>query len=246
MGFTIYPALDIRGGKCVRLIQGNYDLESTYYQDPLEPALQWSQAGAEWLHIIDLDGARTGQPVNLPLIQEIIAKLDLKIQIGGGIRSLNTAKAYLEGGASRVILGTVALNNFQLVREMLTEFGKEKVIVSIDGRDNRALKEGWLEKSENSLLEAILKLSDLGIKTFIYTDVERDGTLRGPNIAQALELARQSGKEIIIAGGISQNQDVLDLLPLYSQGITGAVIGRALYTGDVKLPRLLEQIRGGN
>ena len=118
---------------------------------------------AEWLHIIDLDGARTGQPVNLPLIQKIIAKLDLKIQVGR-YSKFKCTKAYLEGGASRVILGTVALNNFQLVREMVAEFGEEKVIVSIDGRDNRALKEGWLEKSENSLLKTILKLSDLGIK----------------------------------------------------------------------------------
>lgn len=245
MGFTVYPAVDIRGGNCVRLIQGNYDLESKYYQDPLEPALKWSQAGAEWLHIIDLDGARTGQPVNLPLIQEIVERVGLKVQIGGGIRSLETARAYLEGGASRLILGTVALNNFQLVQEMLEEFGPEKIIVSIDGRDDRALKEGWLEKSENSLSEAVLKLSTLGMQTFIYTDVERDGTLSGPNWARALELAKESGKEIIVAGGISRNQDILDLLPLYDQGVRGAVIGRALYTGDVNLPSLLQQIRGG-
>lgn len=245
MKFTVYPAIDIRGGKCVRLFQGNYDLESTYYNDPLEPALKWYQQGAQWLHIIDLDGARTGKPANLPAIKRIIEKIDINIQIGGGIRSLDTAEAYLKGGATRVILGSVALNNLQLVKEMIEKFGQEKVIVSIDGRQGKALKEGWLEQSGNSLLEAILNLSAIGVKTFIYTDVVKDGTLKGPNKEEALELATKSGKEIIVAGGISNSQDVLELVPLASQGIVGAVIGRALYTEDVNLSSLIGQLEGG-
>lgn len=246
MKFTVYPAIDIRGGKCVRLFQGNYDLESTYYNDPIEPALKWYQQGAQWLHIIDLDGARTGKPVNLPLIKRIIEKIDINIQIGGGIRSLDTAQAYLEGGATRVILGSVALSNPPLVKEMVEKFGPERVIVSIDGRQDQALKEGWLEQTGNSLLEAILNLTAIGVETFIYTDVDKDGTLKGPNIEQALELATKSGQKIIVAGGISTNQDVLKLVPLAGQGIIGAVIGRALYTEDVNLPILIGQLEGGS
>ena len=246
MSFTLYPAIDIRGGKCVRLFQGDYNLESKYYDNPLEPAIKWAKSGADWLHIIDLDGAKTGEPVNIDLIQKILKTIDIKIQIGGGIRSKTTAKAYLDQGATRVILGSVALSNIPLVKELLDQYGPERVIVSLDGRQGKALKEGWLDQSGATLQEAAINLGQIGIKTFIYTDVEKDGTLEGPNREEALNLAKATGKEIIVAGGIGSNKDVLELSSFRNQGIGGAIIGRALYTGDVNLAELLEQTKGGN
>jgi len=243
MNFTIYPAIDIRGGKCVRLFQGDYNQEIQYFDNPLEPALKWFKAGGDWLHIIDLDGAKTGNPENLNIIKEILARIDINIQIGGGIRTRDTAKAYLDVGARRVILGSIALTNLDLVQNLLEEYGEERIIVSLDGRNDKAFSEGWLSQSGKSLLDAAQNLASLGIKTFIYTDIEKDGTLSGPNIKQALKIARETGKEVIAAGGIGSVNDVLELIKFQKSGIKGAVIGRALYTGDINLNSLLTQLK---
>ena len=246
MSFTVYPAIDIRDGKCVRLFQGDYNLESRYYMNPLEPAQKWAQAGARWLHIIDLDGARTGKPENLPLIKEIINQVKVNIQIGGGLRTWETVESYLEAGAKRVILGSVAFKDPSLVKRLLETYGPEKIIVSLDSRKDRVYSDGWLSQASSGVLEVAQRLAQLGIKTFIYTDIEKDGTLTGPNIEKSLELAQKTKCNVIVAGGIGSGQDILDLIPYYQAGLKGAVVGRALYTGNINLKELIAQIERGN
>ncbi|MFZ5943983.1 MAG: 1-(5-phosphoribosyl)-5-[(5-phosphoribosylamino)methylideneamino]imidazole-4-carboxamide isomerase [Bacillota bacterium] len=242
MSFTIYPAVDIRGGKCVRLLKGDYAAESTYFDNPLEPAMKWYGEGARWLHIIDLDGAKSGQPENIEIIKAILAKIDIKIQIGGGIRSLASAKAYLDNGAARVILGSAALNNPSLVQQLLEYYGPERIVVSLDGRSGQAYSDGWLNAAGKGLVDAARELAVLGVQTFIYTDIEKDGTLTGPNINQALNIVQETGREVIIAGGIGSNEHIIELAKYDDAKIAGAIIGRALYTGHVYLPALYARL----
>ncbi len=240
--FTVFPAVDILDGKCVRLLKGDYNFISTYYDDPLEPALMWQEAGSKWLHIIDLDGAKTGEPVNIQLIKRIIKESNLKIQIGGGIRSLETAKAYIDAGVERVIIGSKALMEPEFAGILVEEFGKDKIVVSVDGKDNKALSEGWLFDSGKTLIDITRELVNQGVENFIFTDTEKDGTLLGPNLEMSLKLAGIAPKGIIVAGGIGQEKHVLDIAEKKGQGLIGAVIGRALYTGEIVLKDLLEKI----
>jgi len=244
MAFTIYPAIDIRGGKCVRLFQGDYNLESTYYESPLEPAEKWYEAGARWLHIIDLDGAKTGKPENLDIIKEILKRFKINIQVGGGIRTIEAAEAYLKGGAGRVIIGSQALKDIKFVEKLLNKYGTEKIIISLDGRNNQVYSDGWLKESGIDLFSAAQKLAQIGVETFIYTDIEKDGTLAGPNITQTLNLAARTGKKVIAAGGIATQDDVLNLARYQDSGMVGAVIGRALYTGNINLKTLISKLGG--
>ncbi|NLT94319.1 MAG: 1-(5-phosphoribosyl)-5-[(5-phosphoribosylamino)methylideneamino]imidazole-4-carboxamide isomerase [Clostridia bacterium] len=242
MSFTIYPAVDIKDGKCVRLFQGDYNLESRYFENPLEAAEKWCQGGARWLHIVDLDGAKTGKPDNMDLIREILARFKINIQVGGGIRNLETVESYLKSGAARVIIGSQALKDIKFVEELLALYGAEKIVVSLDGRSNQVFSDGWLKDTGDNLFSMARKLTMAGVKRFIYTDIEKDGTLTGPNITQALNLAAFTNQEIIVAGGISDINDVLALARYYNLGIRGAVIGRALYTGDINLQSLISQL----
>ena len=242
MSFTIFPAVDILDGKCVRLLKGDYNFISTYYEDPLEPALLWQETGSQWLHIIDLDGAKTGEPVNIDLIKRMIEKTNLKIQIGGGIRSIDTAQAYIEAGVERVIIGSKALEEPDFARELIEVFGKDKIVVSVDGKDNKALSDGWLEDSGKTLTEITEELVMNGVENFIFTDTDKDGTLLGPNIEMALTLAKLTPKGIIVAGGIGADEHVLSIAAEAENGLIGAVIGRAIYTGQVDLPALLKKI----
>lgn len=243
MSFTVYPAIDIRGGKCVRLFQGDYSQESTYYDSPLEPAKKWFDAGAQWLHIIDLDGAKTGKPENLPIIKDILAKLKIKIQVGGGIRTMESAQAYLDGGANRVIIGSQALKDIKFVENLLAAYGSERIVVSLDGRKDQVFSDGWLKNSGSNLFTAAKELAQVGVKTFIYTDIEKDGTLSGPNINQTRDLAISTGCELIAAGGIATSSDVLALADEQKSGIAGAIIGKALYTGSIDLKALITELR---
>lgn len=240
--FTVFPAVDILEGKCVRLLKGDYNFISTYYDDPLEPALMWEEAGSEWLHIIDLDGAKSGLPVNIGLIKSIVEKTDLKIQIGGGIRSLETARTYIEAGVTRVIIGSKALSHPKFAGELIRELGKDKVVVSVDGKDNKALSEGWLEDSGKTLIEITQELVTQGVENFIFTDTDKDGTLMGPNLEMALTLAEITPKGLITAGGIGKKEHVLEIAAKADKGLIGAVIGRALYTGEINLKDLLDKL----
>lgn len=245
MAFEVFPAVDILEGKCVRLLQGDYEFKSTYYANPLEPAKKWEDAGASWLHIIDLDGAKEGKPVNLELIKKMVETTDLKIQIGGGIRSVETAEIYLNAGVSRVIVGSKAINDPSFAKELVDNFGADKIVVSVDGKDNQALSEGWIEDSGKSLIQVAEELVAVGVENYIFTDTDKDGTLLGPNLEMALALAEIVPKGIIVAGGIGCPDDVLNLKNLESKGISGAVIGRAIYTGEIVLEELLKDLKEG-
>lgn len=240
--FQVLPAIDILEGECVRLLQGDYNLKSQYYSSPLEPAKKWEKAGAEWLHIVDLDGAREGKAVNLDIIKKILQITNLKVQIGGGIRTKERARDYLEAGATRIIIGSKALTSPEWVENLVQEYGGEKIVVSLDSKGDKVAKEGWLEDSEIGLFEVATQLADKGVETFIYTDIIRDGTLKGPNVERALQLAAETGKNILVAGGVASLEDVLQLAHYAPQGIKGAVIGRALYTGNIDLAELIQKI----
>ncbi len=240
--FTVFPAVDILEGKCVRLLKGDYNFISTYFDDPLEPAVLWEEAGSEWLHIIDLDGAKTGEPVNIELIKRMIEKTNLKIQIGGGIRSLETAKVYIDAGVTRVIIGSKALKEPDFAGKLVQALGKEKVVVSVDGKDNKALSEGWLEDSGKTLINITKELVAQGVENFIFTDTDKDGTLLGPNLDMALTLAEITPKGLIVAGGIGSEEHVLQLAAKAEKGIIGTVIGRAIYTDEIILKDLLKKL----
>lgn len=244
--FTVFPAVDILEGKCVRLLKGDYNFISTYYEDPVEPALMWEKAGSDWLHIIDLDGAKTGEPVNINLIKKMIEKTNLKIQIGGGIRSLETAKTYIDAGVTRVIIGSKALAQPEFAGELVKALGKDKIVVSVDGKDNKALSEGWLEDSGKTLIQITQELVDQGVENFIFTDTDKDGTLLGPNLEMALTLAEITPKGIIVAGGIGSEKHVLDVAAKANEGLMGTVIGRALYIEEIRLKELLEKLSSTN
>jgi phosphoribosylformimino-5-aminoimidazole carboxamide ribotide isomerase len=235
----IIPAIDLRNGKCVRLYQGDYGKETVFSDKPVEVALRWQSEGARRLHIVDLDGAAKGEPSNLEAIEDIIAAIDIPIQVGGGIRSLDTIEKLLNIGAERAILGTVAVEKPDLVEEACLKFG-EQIIVSIDAKDCLVATRGWLEKSKVEASELGKQMVKLGVKRFIYTDISRDGTLTSPNFEAISELLSEVSVPVIAAGGISSAEHLTALAEL---GVEGAIIGKAIYTGDVKLGEALKAVR---
>ncbi len=232
----LIPAVDLRQGKCVRLYQGDYDKETVFSLDPAAMALKWQEQGAKRLHVVDLDGAAEGKLSNEPAIKEILRAVQLQVQIGGGIRQIETIYKLLSLGASRVILGTVAIEEPELVTEACHRFG-EGIIISIDAKDGYVKTRGWRQDSALPATELVQKMADLGSRRFIYTDISRDGTLTGPNFQATAELVRQTDLPVIAAGGIST---LAHLERLSQLGVEGAIIGRALYTGDIDLKVALE------
>jgi len=226
--FIIYPAIDIRGGQCVRLFKGDYAQE-TVYGNPLEMAQKWVEQGAEWVHLVDLDGAKAGQPVNDEIVKEIAQQVKVPVQIGGGIRNMKQVEYYLTQGIKRVILGTSAIKTPEFVKEALKEFGGSSVAIGLDARDGYVATEGWIESSEIKTEELALRLADYGAETFIFTDISKDGTLTGPNVEATVELARRVGQQVIASGGISSLKDIEALEALREEGIAGVIVGKALY-----------------
>lgn len=232
--FIIYPAIDIRGGKCVRLIQGDYNQETVYNENPLEVAKSWEAQGAKWIHLVDLDGAKAGHPVNDQLIGEIARTVKVPVQLGGGIRTEEDVDHILSLGVSRVILGTAAIENRTFVYKMLQKYG-ERVAIGIDARDGFVATRGWLETSEVRADELAVELAQQGAKTFIFTDISRDGMMGGPNVEAIVNLAKVSGQTVIASGGVSQPDDLKRLAEHAASGVGGAIVGKALYTGSIKL-----------
>ena len=231
---TIFPAIDLRGGKCVRLIQGDFDKETVYSDDPQATALQWQAAGAKFLHVVDLDGAKAGSPQNIDAIKKILDAVDIPIEVGGGVRTLDDAEKLLTLGVRRVILGSVAVENPALVAEAVQRFG-DKIVVGIDARNGIVATHGW-EKSGSVTVGALAKkIVAAGVKTIIYTDISKDGMLSGVNAAAFAELAKESGAQIVASGGVKSIEDIGALKAVEAQGVVGVIVGKAIYTGALDL-----------
>ena len=227
----IIPAIDIRGGKCVQLVQGDYDRETVFSNDPVKMAVRWTDLGAPRLHVIDLDGARLGEPVNLAVVQSIASSVDVPVQVGGAIRSLRAARTVLASGADRVILGTAAVENPDLAREATERLGPDAVMISVDARDGYVAVKGWTDTSDVKAADLISDLSAVGVRRFMYTDIARDGTLTEPNFS-AIQALVSGSWSLLAAGGISSLDHLERLAGL---GVDGAIIGTAVYTGDIDL-----------
>lgn len=235
----VIPAIDLRGGKCVRLYQGDYSQETVFSEEPADVALKWQSLGAARLHLVDLDGAARGEPCNLATIDKIVRKVEIPLQVGGGIRQMETIEQLLAVGVKRVILGTTAVENPELVKEACSNFG-EAIIIGLDARDGYACTRGWLEKTGLKATTIARQMEALGARRFIYTDISRDGTLTQPNFKAVAELMDETGLPVIASGGVSM---VNHLERLSRLGVEGAIVGRALYTGDIKLEEALVAIK---
>ena len=225
----ILPAIDLRGGKCVNLVQGIAEQETVFSDAPVEMARQWQAEGAEYLHLVDLDGAFQGESANLHIVSEIVSALDIPVQLGGGIRSMEQLEAVLALGVDRAILGTVALKQPSLVKQACAKYGAH-IAVGIDARDGMVATDGWLEVSQKSAVEFAQELAD--VQTLIYTDIKSDGMLKGPNVDATADIINAVPANVIGSGGVTSLADVLALKQI---GASGAIIGRALYTGDLTL-----------
>ena len=234
----IIPAVDLRNGKCVRLYQGDYDMETVFSDEPLEMALKWQSLGATRLHIVDLDAAASGELHNLKTVTQIASALLIPVQVGGGIRQLETIERMFKLGVDRVVLGTAAVENRELVREACRRFG-QSVIISIDTREGSLAIHGWRQETELKAIEFARSMVKLGAKRFIYTDIGRDGTLTEPNFSAIFEMVDDTRFPVIASGGISS---LVHLRVLKKLGVEGAIIGKALYTGDINLKQALDVI----
>jgi len=233
----VIPALDLRLGRCVRLYQGDPRRETVYSDDPVEVARLWQDQGARLLHVVDLDGAFSGYSRNLTVIAAIGEALDIPFQVGGGIRSREAVEAALAAGACRVILGTAAVNQPELCREMAAEYGGQ-LLVGIDARDGMVAVKGWVEDSAVTACDLACRVEQWGVREVIYTDIRRDGTLHGPNLEGLEALLAATSLKIILSGGISSLQDLLALKP-YSERVRGVIVGQALYANKLNLPEAL-------
>ncbi|MFD1739381.1 1-(5-phosphoribosyl)-5-[(5-phosphoribosylamino)methylideneamino]imidazole-4-carboxamide isomerase [Bacillus salitolerans] len=230
--FTIYPAIDMRGGKCVRLIQGDYNQETVYGDSPFDMASLFANQGASWIHMVDLDGAKMGKRVNDDYVIQVARSLPVSVQIGGGIRTEEDVKYYLENGVDRVILGSAAINHPEFVKEMLSTYGGTRIVIGLDAKDGYVATEGWVETSMIKATDLAQQLVDYGAETFIFTDIATDGMLSGPNIEAVAELAKITGKAVIASGGVSSLEDIKALKLYESAGVAGAIVGKALYTNQ--------------
>ncbi|MGG2184768.1 1-(5-phosphoribosyl)-5-[(5-phosphoribosylamino)methylideneamino]imidazole-4-carboxamide isomerase [Bacillus altitudinis] len=237
--FTLYPAIDMRNGKCVRLVQGDYDQETIYGDSPLDMARRFANEGAKWIHLVDLDGAKAGKRVNHEHVLAIASSLDVNVQIGGGIRTEEDVAFYLNNGVSRVILGSSAVSNPVFVKKMLAQYG-EKIAIGIDARNGFVSTEGWLETSEVKAEELGKELAKEGAEVFIFTDIQMDGMLSGPNVENTVRLAEATGKQVIASGGVSAVGDLQKLSAQKQTGVSGAIIGKALYTKQFTLAEAFE------
>ncbi len=237
----LIPAIDLIDGKCVRLYQGDYSQETVYADDPVEVALRWESLGASRIHIVDLDGARSGNPDNLKVVERIVSAVQVPTQMGGGVRSLDSARRIIEAGVQRVMLGTVAVRNPDIVRSASAEFGSEAVVVAVDSKDGKVAVSGWTSASEIQATDLVASMMEVGVQTFLCTDISRDGTLSGPNYTLMQDLVEVAGEGVIAAGGIASMEH---LHRLAKNGVGAVVVGKALYTGDIDLVEAIHSVGG--
>lgn len=234
-----YPAIDLKDGKCVRLQQGAMDKVTVFNQDPVGQALIFQSQGVKWLHVVDLDGALTGRPVNLKEVVAIRRAVDISIQLGGGIRDMATAESWIDIGIERIVLGTAALRNPQFVKDACKEF-PGKVAVGIDAKDGMVSVQGWSEVSDMPVLELAQRFEDAGVAAIIYTNINRDGMMVGPDVAGIQKLAEEVFIPVIASGGVSSISDLKMLKAVEKCGIAGVICGRAVYEGEVDVVKALE------
>ncbi len=241
----IIPAIDLLGGNCVRLNQGDYEQVTQFNRDPVKQALHWQAQGASKLHVVDLDGAKTGEPTNDLSIRKITAALDIPVQLGGGVRTFNRAKELIDYGVERVILGTVAIENPSLVKR-LSEAYPQKILIGIDAKDGRVATRGWINQSDVLATELAKTFSESEIAGIISTDISQDGTLKGPNLQAMKDIALVSQVPVIASGGVGCMSDLLSLVPLESDGVTGIIVGRAIYDGKVDLKEAIKALENSH
>lgn len=232
----IYPAIDIKDGKCVRLLQGRFSDVTVYGENPVEIAKRWENEGGEFIHVVDLDGALKGHGVNAQIIKEICEAVSVPVQTGGGIRTMEDIEAKLDCGIKRVIIGTKAVSNPEFIKNAVRKYG-DKIVVGIDAKDGYVAIEGWEKCSEFTAVEFAKEMTALGVKTIVYTDIATDGTLKGPNVKAMAEMAAAVDADIIASGGIGSAEHIKSL---EATGVEGVIVGRALYTGDVKLSDVIK------
>ena len=239
---TIYPAIDLRGGKCVRLFQGLASEETIYFEDPLDAARKWIEDGAKHMHLVDLDGAFSGGSANLDAVQKIAQETQLRVQLGGGMRDDRSVKEALALGLNRVIIGTRACTDPQWVGELVEQFGPDKIVVGIDAKDGLVATKGWVETTEIEAIDLAQQMQDLGARWIIHTDVATDGAMKGPNLEAQQKIAEAVPDcQIIASGGVTSYADIDDLRELSeaTPNIEGVIIGRALYEGTIELSKIL-------
>jgi len=237
----IFPAIDIKDGVCVRLVGGDFRQITSYENTPIEQATKYFQNGFNNIHIVDLDGAIHGRPVNSTLIKEIIKKVKSKIQIGGGIRTIDDISRWIEIGVDRVVMGTAAVENIELLKMACNKF-KNKIAVSLDVKDGLIALSGWKKQTNISAIDFIKEIQNFGISRIIYTDIYKDGTKQGPNIKDTVELSGKSKIPLIISGGVSSLEDIKKIKSLSNSNIEGVIVGKSIYDGDIKISDLAELI----
>ena len=236
----IFPAIDIKDKKCVRLVKGNFDKKTEYEMSPVDQANKYKDYGFKNLHIVDLDGALTGETINLDAIQEIVRKFDLKIEVGGGVRNIDSIKKYVDSGVEKVILGSAAIKNKNFLKEACEKFSN-KIALGLDAKDGYLSISGWKENSNQLTLDYLKEVNDYGVSRLIYTDINRDGMKQSPNFEETSKIADVSNCPVIISGGVSSIEDVKKAKCL-NKNIEGIIVGKAIYDGDIKLEELAREI----
>ena len=238
----ILPAIDLRGGNCVRLVKGDFKQETIYREHPEENALRWEGEGAEFLHVVDLDGALAGEPQNMDAIKRILQAVTIPVEVGGGIRSMESIDRLLSIGVSRVILGSVAVHKEELVQAACSAYGN-RIVVGIDAKKGIVATDGWEKSGDISAVELAKKLGTFGLETIIYTDISRDGTLSGVNVTETAHLARASGIKVIASGGVKSISDIEELKKRECDGIIGVIVGKSIYEGTLSLTEAIAASR---
>jgi len=235
----IIPAIDIIGGKVVRLEKGDFNKEKVYSSDPLEIAKNWEEKGAKFLHIVDLDGAREGRVKNVGIITNIIKNIKIPCEIGGGLRETSDIEYFLKNGATRVVIGTMAFEDFNHFEKLIFQFN-DKIVVSVDFSENKVVKKGWQEKTDLEPMNVIKKMQKIGVKTIVVTDISVDGTLMGPKIERLKEILNAVNISVIASGGVSSLEDIKKLKEIKNKNLEGVIIGKALYEGKIDLQKAIE------
>ena len=236
----IFPAIDIKAKKCVRLVKGDFNNKTEYETLPIDQAGKYKDHGFKNLHIVDLDGALTGSTVNLNIIKEIVSKYDLKIEVGGGVRSIDSIKNYVDSGVEKVILGSAAIKNKEFLKEACTKF-KNKIALGLDTKDGNLFASGWKENLNIKTSDFLKEVNDFGVSRLIYTDINRDGTKASPNFDDTVKIAEISKCPVIISGGVSSINDIKKAKKLNDKNIEGIIVGKAIYDGDIKLEELAKE-----